>query len=169
MDFIARKRGFIVFGVVWGFALAALPAFFAFDDPFTLSPFLVSAFVCSMLAGVAGALFAGKWVSGRTGLFAGVFAGILHGVVFSVAVSVGVWICLAVNISGFSTAAPGNIFNLVGNPGIFEMSGIAAWAIFLYTLAAGVVLSPISGGVILRMSRSSVREAGVVNAGKGSV
>lgn len=158
MNFIARNRGLIVFGVVWGLFLAALPAVFAFDDPFTLSPFLVSAFVCSILAGVAGALLAGRWISGRSGkvrpgMLAALFAGVLHGVVFGVLAAISIWLCLAVNISGFSTATPGSIFNLVENPGIFEMSGIAARAIFVYALVAGMVLSPISGSVILRAVR----------------
>ncbi|CAN5438182.1 MAG: hypothetical protein M3494_14815 [Actinomycetota bacterium] len=168
MDFIARNRGLIVFGVVWGLVLAALPAVFAFDDPFTLSPFLVSAFVCSALAGVVGATLAGRWVSGRSGMLASLFAGILHGVVFSVFASLTIWICLAVNISGFSTATPGNIFNLVSNPGIFAMSGVAAWAIFVYSLAAGMVLSLISGSFILRAGGGGV--AGYnLRSGKGSI
>lgn len=155
MSFVAKNRGLIVFGVVWGLVLAALPAVFAFDDPFTLSPFLVSAFLCSALAGVAGALLAGRWVSGRSGVFAALVAGVLHGVVSSLLASISIWICLAVNISGFSTATPGNVFNLAANPGIFEMSGIAAQAIFVYSLAVGLFLSPLSGGFVLRMMRSA--------------
>ncbi|MBA2691273.1 MAG: hypothetical protein H0U65_02095 [Rubrobacter sp.] len=166
----------MVFGLVWGVALAVVPAVFAFDDPFTLSPFLVSAFVCSALAGVVGALVAAAWASrrmvrgGGSGMLASVFAGVVHGLGFSVAASVSIWICLAVNISGFSTATPGNIFNLFGNPGIFEMRGIAARAIFVYTLAVGMVLSPVSGALVLRAVRMEGRIIGhKMNTGKGNI
>ncbi len=177
MNFIARNRRLIVFGVAWGLFLAALPAVFAFGDPFTLSPFLVSAFLCSILAGVAGALLAWRWVSGRSGkvrpgMLAALFAGVSHGVVFGVLASVSIWICLAVNISGFSTATPGNIFNLVENPGIFAMSGIAARANFVYALACGMVFSPISGSLILRAVRADGggNVAGYnVGSGKGNI
>lgn len=139
MNSIVRSCGLIVFGALWGMVLAALPAGFAFDDLFTVSPFLVSAFVCSILAG--------RWFSGRSGkvragVLAALFAGVSHGVVFAVLASVSIWLCLAVNISGFSTATPGDIFNLVENPGIFAMSGIAAradggWSVAGYNVESG--------------------------------
>lgn len=169
MDFILRNRGLVAFGAVWGLVLAALPAVFAFDDPFSLSPFLVSAFVCSTLAGIVGALLAGRWVSGRSGVFAALMAGVSHGVVFSVLASLSIWVCLAVNISGFSVATPGNVFNLVSSPGIFAMSGVAARAIFLYALVVGIVLSPVSGGFVLRMVRGRGVAGYSLSSGKGSI
>lgn len=159
MNAKVRNR-LIAFGLLWGLALAALPAAFAFDDPFTVSPFLVSAFVASALSGAAGALLAGRWASsrasrrGRSGIVVALSAGALHGLFFCVLASLSIWVCLAVNISGFSTATPGNILNLVSNPGIFEMSGIAARAIFAYSLAVGLLLSPVSGSLLLRVART---------------
>ncbi len=151
------RNRIIVFGLLWGLALAGFPVVFAFDGPFTLRPFLISAFGCSALAGAAGAFLAGRWASDRAGerpgTCAALSAGVLHGVVFSVLASLSIWVCLAVNISGFS-AASGNILNLVGSPGIFEMSGVAAGAIFAYSLAVGLPLSPLSGILLLRAART---------------
>ncbi len=156
----ARIRNrLIASGLLWGLALAVFPAALAFDDPFILSPFLVSAFACSALSGAAGALLAGRWASGplsrgkRSGVLPTVSAGVLHGVVFCVLASISIWLFLAINISGFSAATPGAVFNLVRSPEIFEMSAIAAQAIFAYSLVIGLLLSPISGSLILRASR----------------
>lgn len=159
----ARVRNrLIALGLLWGLALAVFPAALAFDDPFTLSPFLVSAFACSALSGAAGAFLAGKWASGsgvlsrgeRPGVLLTLSAGALQGMVFCVLVSVSVWVFLAINISGFSTATPGAVFNLLRNPGIFEMSGIAARAIFAYSLVSGLLLSPVTGSLLLRAIRT---------------
>lgn len=158
----ARVRNRLtVFGLLWGLALASFPAVFAFNDPFTLSPFLVAAFSCSALSGAAGMLLAGRWASGsgemsrsgRPGVLITVSAGVLQGVVSCVLATLSIWFFLAVNISGFSAARPGAISNLVTSPGIFEMSGIAAQAIFVYSLVAGLLLSPVSGSLLLWMAR----------------
>lgn len=158
MSSSVRNR-LVCIGLLWGAALAVFPAFFAFDDPFTLSPFLVCALLCSALAGIFAALSAGRWTlgrvarDGRTGFFVPALSGTIHGVLFGLLVSFSVWVCLAVNISGFSTATPGNISNLVTEPGIFLVSGVAAGAVLAYALAAGLLLSPLTGAVILRAAR----------------
>ncbi|MGH3086148.1 MAG: hypothetical protein ACRDSJ_02370, partial [Rubrobacteraceae bacterium] len=141
MNARVRKR-VISFGLLWGLVLAVFPAMVAFDDPFSLSPFLVSAFASSALSGAAGALLAGRWASGadslsrdkRPGVLLTVSAGALQGLVFCVLVSVSVWVLLAINISGFSVGTPGGVLNLLRNPAIFEMSGIAARAVFAYSI-----------------------------------
>ena len=39
-----RSRNWLIFsGAVWGFVMAAIPSLVAFDDPFTVSPFLIAA------------------------------------------------------------------------------------------------------------------------------
>jgi hypothetical protein len=165
MDSTFRNR-LVVFGLVWGLALAAFPAVFAFDDPFTVSPFLVAAFLCAALAGAAGALTGGKWLLGRSkgsGAFTVLFAGILHGTVCGILASLSIWVCLAVNISGFSAATPGDISNLLRDPGIFFVSGVAALAVLLYSLVAGVLLSPVAGFAILRASGGARRSQRLIS------
>jgi len=148
------RNRLIVLGVLWELVLVVLPAVLAFSDRFVLSPFLVTALACTALSGAVSVFVAGRWVTGsvKRGLLAVSGIGTLQGLVSGM-LAFSIWIALSVTISGFSVGSPGEILDLLRQPAIFVEGAVAAIAVFVYTVAVGIVLSPVIGAVICRLVR----------------
>lgn len=141
----------LLLGALWGIVLAAAPAALAFDG-FSVSPFLISAFLCVALSGAAGALAAGRRAVGSARSVLGV--GALQGLVTALLAAPSVWVALTATMAGFSTASPLEILDLFTDPGIFLQSALAALAVFAYYVAVGTLLAPLTGTVIVRVVRA---------------
>lgn len=159
----AARNRLLLFGALWGFAMVAVPSVVAFDDPFSISPFLVAAHLCAMLSGAAGALFAGRRVSGEPrsggwrGIVRGSVAGVSQVVVAAPLAALSIWLMMAINISGFSVENLGEVANLLRifrEPGLWLQSLLVAQAVFVYTLITGTLLSPASGTLLLLLARA---------------
>lgn len=81
-------------------------------------------------------------------------AGAYYALVTAALGAVSIWLALAVNISGFSTATPAELANLVTSPGIFVQSAVGAVFVFVYLLLAGLLAAPMTGVTVLRLARS---------------
>ena len=152
-------------GALWGLSLALLPAVLAFDG-FALSPFLLAALLFSALAGAAGALVAGRRAArGRTepgaNWAAASAVGTLQGVVAAAIAALSIWLALTVTMTGFSPDAPGRILALFADPGIFLQSALAALVVFGYAAVVGLLLSPLVGSAVLRLSSAGDNGASV--------
>lgn len=143
-------------GALWGLSLALLPAVLAFDG-FALSPFLLAALLLSALAGAGGALVAGRRAIRRltgpgSSWAAASGIGALQAVVAAAIAALSIWLALTVTMTGFSPDAPGRILALFSDPGIFLQSALAALVVFGYAAFVGLLLSPLVGSVVLRLS-----------------
>lgn len=152
---VSVRNQLILLGALWGFVLALAPALVAFEDPFTLSPFLVSAFLRAALSGAAGTVLAGRLAvrlpSGEGWLRKIMFAlpvGALQGLVTGILATLSIWLAMAVNMSGFSVASPARILRLVESSALFQQSFIVAFAVFVYSLIVAILLSPVSGTLV---------------------
>lgn len=145
------RNRLLLLGALWGIVLAAVPAALAFDG-FSVSPFLISAFVCVALSGAAGALVAGRRAADLGRGMLGV--GVLQGLVTALLAAPSVWVALTATMAGFSTASPLEILNLFTDPEIFLQSALAALAVFVYFGAVGLVAAPLTGTVIVRVVRA---------------
>jgi hypothetical protein len=161
----ATRRRLLLFGAVWGFCLATLASIVAFDDPgFAISPFLVAYHLCAAASGALGTLSSGRRYAGRGDcslrrpLAASVRSGAYSALVTAALGATSIWLALAVNLSGFSTATPAELANLVANPGLFVQSGVGAVAVFLYLLSAGLLAAPLTGTIILKLAGVRFRE-----------
>ncbi len=151
-------------GGAWGFALAAVPSVVAFDDPFTISPFLISAHLCAAASGAVG-----FWLAGRRATRSGAVgdgwprsvskvlgAGAFQAIAAAPLAALSIWLMMAVNMSGFSEESLGelsNILNVFREPAIWLESMIVALAVFVYAVVVGLLLSPISGFAIRLLAR----------------
>lgn len=139
--------------------MALLPAALAFDG-FSLSPFLLAALFLSAISGAAGALVAGRRAprmverSGRSWAVASGI-GAIQGIVMAILAALSIWLALTATMTGFSPAAPGKILGLFATPAIFLQSALAAIVIFGYAVSLGLLLSPLVGSVILRLTREA--------------
>jgi hypothetical protein len=162
----ASRNRLLLFGALWGFFLAAVPAVAAFDDRFTVSPFLVAAYLCAALSCAVGTLAAGRRAAEErsTGRRGGWYRAALgasgKGVVLALATASlaapSIWVAMALNMSGFSVENPaevGKALNLFREPGLWLESMIVAVAVFAYTATVGVLLSPLTGAAINLLAR----------------
>ncbi len=145
--------------------MAAVPSLVAFDDPFTVSPFLIAAHVCAGASGAVGFWLAGRRVaqSETTGdgwpqsVLKILGAGVFQALAAAPLAALSIWLMMAINMSGFSEENLGellNILNIFREPSIWLESLIVAQAVFIYAVVVGLLLSPVSGIAIRRMSRS---------------
>lgn len=153
MPLNARNR-LALFGALWGFGLAILPAALFFDG-LSLSPFLVAALTFSALSGAVGAVAAGRRAGRRPGRGRASGVGARQGIVTAVLATFSVWLALTATMTGFSPAAPAKILTLLTDPSIFLQSALAAAVVFAYAVIVGLVLSPLAGAAILRISRGA--------------
>jgi hypothetical protein len=120
----------LALGALWGLVLAALPA----------------ALSCASLSGAIGTLVAGSRAVAvpfaRRGLLAISGVGALQGLVSGTFAALSIWLALATTISEFSAGSSLKILSLLGRPEIFVESATAA--VFVYTVAVGILLSPSS-------------------------
>ena len=120
----------LALGALWGLVLAALPA----------------ALSCASLSGAIGALVAGSRAAAvpfaRRGLLAISGVGALQGLVSGTFAALSIWLALATTISEFSAGSSLKILNLLWRSEIFVESATAA--VFVYTVAVGILLSPSS-------------------------
>ncbi len=145
--------------------MAAIPSLIAFDDPFTVSPFLIAAHLC---AGASGA--AGFWLAGRRAVNSEAYAantwarsalralgiGAFQALGAAPLAALSIWLMMAVNMSGFSEESLGellNILNIFREPAIWLESLIVAQAVFVYAVVVGLLLTPVSGVAIRLLSR----------------
>lgn len=138
-------------GAGYAFAIAAVPVATVWDDGFTLSPFLISAFLCAMASG-ASALAARLAGGSGSGMARTLLAGVAFALLSAALAGPAVWLAMSVNMSGFSTATPLAVFNLVSRPEIFIESGIVGVAVLLYTALVGLLLSPLTGAALRYLS-----------------
>lgn len=133
------RNRLLALGALWGLVLAALPA----------------ALSCASLSGAIGALVAGHRAVAvtfaRRGLLAISGVGALQGLVSGTFAALSIWLALATTISGFSAGSPLKILNLLWRPEIFVESAIAA--VFVYTVAVGMLLTPVVGAAVYRLLR----------------
>ena len=139
--------------------MALLPAALAFDG-FSLSPFLLAALFLSAISGAVGALIAGgraPRMAERSGRGWAVASGIgaIQGIVMAILAALSIWLALTATMTGFSPAAPGKILGLFANPAIFLQSALAAIVVFGYAISLGLLLSPLVGSAILRLTREA--------------
>ncbi len=120
----------LALGALWGLVLAALPA----------------ALSCASLSGAIGTLVAGSRAVAvpfaRRGLLAISGVGALQGLVSGTFAALSIWLALATTISEFSAGSSLKILSLLWRPEIFVESATAA--VFVYTVAVGILLSPSS-------------------------
>ena len=116
--------------VLWGLVLAALPA----------------ALSCASLSGAIGALVAEPRAVAisfaRRGLLAISGVGALQGLVSGTFAALSIWLALATTIFEFSAGSSLKILSLLWRPEIFVESATAA--VFVYTVAVDILLSPSS-------------------------
>ncbi|MGI9048389.1 MAG: hypothetical protein ACR2GU_03260 [Rubrobacteraceae bacterium] len=159
-----RERNLLLLaGALWGFALAVVSSALAFGDPFSLSPFLVSAYLCAALSSAAGA-----WVAGdlarrtrrretRLGrFFATLLVGIVQALVAAPLAALSIWGALTINISGFSVEnleEVSKVLDIFRDPLLFAQGLVAAEAILAYSLLVGLLLSPVVGATVNRLTR----------------
>lgn len=136
--------------------MAAVPSLIAFDDPFTVSPFLVAAHLCAAASSAVGFRLAGRWAV-RPGSVGGALRVVGSGAVGALATAplaaLSIWLMMAINMSGFSEENLGELLNIFRNPNIWLQSLIVAQAVFVYAVVVGLFLSPISGAAIRLLAR----------------
>lgn len=155
------RNRLLLAGVLWGFVLAASPAILAFDDPFTVSPFLVAAHLCASFSVAIGALFAGRWVTKarrepgwrKTSLIVS-GAGVVQGLVAAPLAAISIWAAMAINMSGFSVESSSEVskvFRVFQEPAIWRESFIVAVAVLTYAVVVGMLFFPFTGAAIYRL------------------
>lgn len=158
----SSRNVLLTVGAVWGFVMAAIPSLAAFDDPFTISPFLIAAHLCAAASGAFGFWMAGRGTSGLDrsargdtvrGALRVVGAGASQALVAATLAAFSIWLMMAINMSGFSEDSPGGLLNIFREPSIWVESLIVAQAVFAYAVVVGLLLSPISGTAIRLLAR----------------
>jgi hypothetical protein len=143
MTATVRNR-LILLGSAWGVLLAAVPAL-VMTRPYRLTGFLVAALLCAALSGCVGTLAAGRRVAlrgeGSGGLVAGLGMGFLQGLVGGACAALLIWALMALILSGFSLQNPVELSTLM-RPRVFLGSFFVALSVFLYVVAAGLLLGP---------------------------
>jgi len=154
----SRNR-LLLLGALWGLLLAAPAALVMADRPSVLVAVSVlfagaSGAIGTLLAGRRAALRAARSSKPRrpwalaglgTGLAQGLFGGAVAASLF--------WVLMTVIISGFSFARPVPPSALT-EPSVLLGSFFVALSAFGYAVAGGVLLGPLSGTLINRISRS---------------
>jgi hypothetical protein len=144
------RNRLLIFGAIWWFVLALIPALVAFREPFSVSPFLVSAFLLAAASGAYGTLVAGRKAGERR--YSRLSLGVLQAVVVALLAAVTIWLAMAANMSGFNLVeSPAQVLNLFRQPSIFIEAGIVGLAVLVYSIVVGALLSPLTGTVIARM------------------
>ncbi|HEX2728209.1 MAG TPA: hypothetical protein VHM16_00555 [Rubrobacteraceae bacterium] len=147
-------------GVLWGMALAALPAL-VMTRPFQVSGFLVAAVICAAVSGAIGTLFAGQRAAVRSearsgkkrgAVVASLGTGFLQGLVGGAVAAFLIWGLMAVTLSGFTLGSPGGLSVLM-SPRIFLGGFFVALSVFVYVLAGGLLLGPAFGTLVNRLVR----------------
>ena len=150
------RNRLILLGSAWGVLLAAVPAL-VMVRPYRLTGFLVAALLCAALSGCVGTLVAGRRAAlrgeGSGGLVAGLGTGFLQGLVGGAFAALLIWALMAFTLSGFSLQNPVELSTLM-HPRVFLGSVFVAVSVFLYAVAAGLLLGPAFG----RLVESAVRE-----------
>jgi hypothetical protein len=158
MSSVARHR-LLLLGAQWGAVMAAVPSVVAFDDPFTISPFLVAAHLCAAASGAFG-----FWLAGRRAADSGAFGGVakvlgtgaFQALAAAPLAALSIWLMMAINMSGFSEEnldELSKILNIFRRPEIWLESSIVALAVFVYAVVVGLLLSPVSGVAIRLLAR----------------
>ena len=96
----------------------------------------------------------GGWTRGASRILA---TGVLQALAAAPLAAISIWLMMAINMSGFSEENLGellNILNIFRESTIWLESLIVAQAVFVYAVVVGLLLSPVSGMAIRRMSRS---------------
>lgn len=152
----AVRNRLLVLGIVWGLILAAVPALIM-ARPYRLSGFLVAALLCAALGGAVGTLAAGRRAArakrAPNALVAALGTGLVQGAVGGTVAAFLIWALMALTLSGFSLQNPVDVSALM-RPQVFLGSFFVALSVFLYALAAGLVLGPASGALINRSVRA---------------
>ena len=156
MTSAARNR-LVLLGVIWGLALAVVPAL-VMVDPYRLTGFLVVALLCAVVSGVVGTLVAGGRALRRTSgrkhgrgatVLRGLGIGTVQGIVGGAFAALLFWAVMAVTISGFTLQDPVELSVLM-SPRIFLGSFFVAFSAFAYTLVGGLLLGPLFGPLVER-------------------
>ena len=152
----ATVRNRLIFlGSAWGVLLAAVPAL-VMTRPYHLTGFLVAALLCAALSGCVGTLVVGRRVAlrreGSGGLVAGLGTGFLQGLVGGAFAALLIWALMALTLSGFSLQNPVELSTLM-RPRVFLGSFFVALSVFVYAVAAGLLLGPAFGRLVDRAVR----------------
>jgi hypothetical protein len=152
-------RRLVVLGTAWGLVLATVPAL-VMAQPGSTGGFLVAALLCAAVSGCVAALVAGRRVAARrnppgasegyargSALLGSVGAGALLGLVGGVVAAVLFWALMTVTLSGLSLDNPVDVSTLM-RPQVFLGSFFVALSVFLYVVAAGILVSPASGALV---------------------
>jgi len=154
MTATVRNR-LILLGSAWGVLLAAVPAL-VMTRPYRLTGFLVAALLCAALSGCVGTLVAGRRAAlrgeGSGRLVAGLGTGFLQGLVGGAFAALLIWALMALTLSGFSLQNPVELSTLM-RPRVFLGSFFVALSVFLYAVAAGLLLGPAFGRLVDRAVR----------------
>jgi hypothetical protein len=151
MTATVRNR-LILLGSAWGVLLAAVPAL-VMARPYRLTGFLVAALLCAVMSGCVGTLVAGRRAALRReasgGPLAGLGTGFLQGLVGGAFAALLIWALMALTLSGFSLQNPVELSTLM-RPRVFLGSFFVALSVFLYAVAAGLLLGPAFGRLVDR-------------------
>jgi hypothetical protein len=151
MTATVRNR-LILLGSAWGVLLAAVPAL-VMAHPYRLTGFLVAALLCAVMSGSVGTLVAGRRAALRgeasCGPLAGLGTGFLQGLVGGAFAALLIWALMALTLSGFSLQNPVELSTLM-RPRVFLGSFFVALSVFLYAVAAGLLLGPAFGRLVDR-------------------
>ena len=145
------RNRLLAIGVLWGVLLAAVPTL-VMTRPYRLSGFLVAALVCAGLSGCVGTLAAGRRAARREesgGVLAGLGTGLFQGLVGGAFAALLIWALMALTLSGFSLQNPVELSTLM-RPRVFLGSFFVALSVFLYAVAAGLLLGPAFGRLVDR-------------------
>jgi hypothetical protein len=149
-----RRNKLLALGALWGLLLAVPAALLMADRPSGLAVVCV---LFAVVSGAVGTLLAGRRAALRgagkrpgvvaalaTGLFQGLFGGVAAAGLF--------WVLMTVIITGFSFGRPVPVSAFAG-PGVLLGSFFVALSAFAYAVVGGVLLGPLSGALVNRISR----------------
>jgi hypothetical protein len=150
-----RRNKLLILGSLWGLLLAIPAVLVMADRPSGLA---VVSVLFAVVSGAVGTLLAGRRAASRgdgkqpaivaalgTGLFQGLFGGVVVAALF--------WVLMTIIITGFSVGRPVPISTFT-EPGVLLGSFFVALSAFAYAVAGGVLLGPLSGALVNRISRT---------------
>ncbi|HZY66870.1 MAG: hypothetical protein M3N10_10595 [Actinomycetota bacterium] len=156
----AVRNRLLGLGLVWGLLLAAVPAF-VMTDPYELSGLLIAGVLCAAVSGAVGTLAAGRraargGVQNNRTVVAGLGTGFFQGLIGGGIAALSFWAIMGVTLSGFALDNPIELSTLM-RPQVFLGSFFVALSVFIYVVAAGVLLGPAFGTLVNRAARSGAK------------
>jgi len=159
----STRNKLLLLGSVEGLVLALPAALLMADRP---SGLVLVAVACAALSGAAGTLLAGRWAvlrrgsaKARGGILGGLGTGLAQGCFGGLVAAALFWAVMTVIITGFSFARPVPPSALT-EPSVLLGSFFVALSAFGYAVVGGLLLGPLFGTLVNRISRKGGADAG---------